>query len=275
MSRSPDLEALAQHWSDALASWAIPAEILAQAERDPWALPVERFAERADRAVKEPEGPSFERAAEPLKQRPGSVLDVGAGAGAASLPLARWATRITAVDDQPAMLDAFDERATALGVDHSTVEGRWPEVSAKVSSHDVTVVHHVVYNVPDLVPFLRALDAATVRRVVLELPTHHPLTWMNPLWKRFHGVSRPSTPAAGDLVEILSALEVTDLRAEYWMTEREAGFAAEAQDRMPQAELIAQRLCLPSTRAQEVAVALDDIDRTHRDLVTVSWTPAQ
>ena len=275
MSRSPDLEALAQRWSEALASWAIPPEILERAERDPWALPVECFADRADRAVKEPEGPSFERAAEPLRQRSGAVLDVGAGAGAASLPLAPWATRITAVDDKAPMLAAFVERATALGVDHTTVEGTWPEVSATVPAHDVAVVHHVVYNVPDLVPFLRALDAVALRRVVLELPAHHPLTWMSPLWEKFHGVSRPTAPAAGDLVEILSALDVSDLSAEYWMTQREAGFAADAMDRMPQAELIAQRLCLPSSRVQEVDAALDDVDRTHRDLVTVSWTPSQ
>lgn len=275
MSRSPDVAALAQRWSDALASWAIPPEILEHAEGDPWTLPVERFADRADRAVREPEGPSFERAAEPLRQQPGSVLDVGAGAGAASLPLTPWATHITAIDAKPEMLSAFDERAFELGVEHSTLAGRWPDVSDAVTPHDVTVVHHVVFNVPEIVPFLRALDAATVRRVVLELPTHHPLTWMSPLWEKFHGITRPTVPAAGDLVEILSALEVGDLRAEYWMTEREAGFAGEASDRLPQAELIAQRLCLPSSRASEVAAALDDVDRTHRDLVTISWTPSR
>jgi ubiquinone/menaquinone biosynthesis C-methylase UbiE len=266
---------MAQHWSDALAAWAIPPEILERAERDPWVLPVERFADRADRAVLQPEGPSFERSAEVLRHQPGSVLDVGAGAGAASLPLAPWATHITAVDDKPAMLTAFTERAVQLGVEHSTIEGRWPDISGGVTAHDVTVVHHVVFNVPEIVPFLKALDQVTVRRVVLELPTHHPLTWMTPLWEKFHGISRPTAPAAGDLVEILSALEVRDLSAEYWTTEREAGFAGEVSDRMRQAELIAQRLCLPSGRAAEVADALDDIDRTHRDLVTVSWTPSQ
>ena len=274
MTRTTDLATMAHHWSSALASWAIPSQILDAAERDPWMLPVSRFAARADDAVHAPSGPSFERAAEVLRDNSGTVLDVGAGAGAASLPLSPWADLITAVDGNPSMLSAFAERVTKLGVAHELVEGQWPQVSTQVATHDVTVVHHVVYNVPDIVPFVRALDAVTRRRVVLELPTHHPLTWMSPLWQHFHGISRPTAPAAGDLVEILGALEVRDLSAEYWQTQPEAGGHPQgAAERMEQADLVAQRLCLPSSRAAEVAAELGHLDRDHRDLVTISWTP--
>ena len=263
---------MTDHWAQALAAWAIPPEILERAERDPWVHPVDRFASRADRAVADPEGASFERAAEVLRDEPGTVLDVAAGAGAASLPLAPWATHITAVDPDPQMLSAFDDRATRLGVDHSTVEGTWPQVSDMVARHDVVVVHHVVYNVPDIAPFLRALDAASARRVVLELPTHHPLTWQNPLWQKFHGVQRPTTPTAGDLVEIASALGFADVSADYWSTRREAGFAATGEGRTAQAEVVAQRLCLPQSRVPEVSEALAEVDNEQRDLVTLSWT---
>ena len=263
---------MTDHWAQALASWAIPPEILAQAEHDPWAHRVDRFAQRADRAMAEPVGPSFERAAEVLRDRPGSVLDVGAGAGAASLPLATWATHITAVDSNQQMLTAFALRAGQLGVDHSTVEGTWPAVSGEVRPHDVAVVHHVVYNVPDIVPFVRGLDRASRRRVVLELPTHHPLSWMNPLWEQFHGLTRPTSPTAGDLVEILSALGLPDVSAEYWSTQRDAG-AATAEELQAHAEEVTGRLCLPVSRAPDVAAALEGIDQHFRDLVTVSWTP--
>ncbi|HEX5018295.1 MAG TPA: class I SAM-dependent methyltransferase [Actinomycetes bacterium] len=277
MTRSTDLAALAEHWSSALSSWAIPDEILRAADRDPWALPVSRFAARADRMVDAPSGPSFERAVEVLRGDPGSVLDVGSGAGAASLPLAgplaAHATSITAVDSKPEMLQAFSERAEELGVAHATVEGIWPDVASDMSPHDVVVVHHVVYNVSDIVPFVRALDQVGRRRVVLELPTHHPLTWMGPLWQQFHGITRPTQPIAGDLVEILSALELADVTAEYWTTRTEAGFPSDPAQRLEVADLVAQRLCLPSSRAQDVADALEHVDRDDRDLVTVSWTP--
>ncbi len=266
---------MAQHWTDSLASWAIPQPILDAATRDPWMLPVARFAGRADRAVADPAGVSFERAADVLRDDPGSVLDVGAGAGAASLPLAPWATSLTAVDGQAAMLEAFAERASTVGVVHHEVQGTWPAVAGEVAAHDVAVVHHVVYNVADIVPFLAALDAKVRRRVVLELPPHHPLSWMSPLWKQFHGLERPVSPIAGDLVEILGAMDVADLRAEYWThVDPAAADGSDGETLDERAAMVAQRLCLPVEREPDVAHALGDVaPGYHRDVVTVSWTP--
>jgi SAM-dependent methyltransferase len=266
---------MAQHWADALASWAIPQHVVDAATRDPWVLPVARFADRADRAVSDPGGVSFERAAEVLRGDPGSVLDVGAGAGAASLPLAPWATDITAVDGDAAMLEAFVERARGAGVEHREVVGQWPAAAAEVARHDVVVVHHVLYNVSDVVPFLDALDAKASRRVVLEIPPHHPLSWMSPLWKQFHDLDRPSTPIAGDLVEILGAMEVADLSAEYWTVDAVTASDGSSEETAAQrAQIVTQRLCLPPEREPEVAAVLADVDPGyHRDVVTISWTP--
>jgi hypothetical protein len=114
--------------------------------------------------------------------------------------------------------------------------------------------------------------------VVIEVPTHHPLTWMNPLWKQFHEVQRPTTPTAGDLVDILSAMRCEDLLAEYWQLP-EPGLAesdnTESDNRVSEARvaLVTQRLCLPQERASEVAAALREVDDSRRDLVTISWTP--
>ena len=278
MSRPTDLASLAKHWSDALASWAIPQQILNSASRDPWHLPVTRFADRADRAVSNPTGVSYERAAESLGSR-GSVLDVGAGAGAASLHLAPVTAHLTAVDSEPEMLQAFAQRAGELGVDYTLVVGRWPDVAPRVPKHDVAVAHHVVFNVLGIVEFLQALDAEATRRVVLELPPHHPLTWMNPLWSTFHGVERPSSPIAGDLVEILSAMGVDELRAEYWQLDRAEHLASEKSDDESQRQrsaLTTQRLCLPTSREGEVLEALRALPADdRRDLVTVSWTPSR
>lgn len=266
---------MAAHWREQLAGWGIPSHILAAAPTDPWAHPVARFAGRADRAVAEADGVSFERAAEVLRDRPGSVLDVGAGAGAASLPLHTWAIELTAVDTSTAMLDAFRERAEALEAKHRELEGRWPDVAADVDPHDLVVAHHVVFNVPDLVPFLVALDAVAIRRVVLELPPHHPLSWMNELWVQFHDLHRPSGPTAGDVVEILGELGVADLRAEHWVRhDPSAASGAEQETPQERAELVARRLCLPAERVPEVVTALEHVDPGyHREVVTISWTP--
>src|SRR5438552_2984177 len=145
-----------EEWRDALASWALPEEFLARAPSSPWALPTGLFVARAARVLEEPRKRSAEIAFEALPDG-GSVLDVGAGAGAASLALAPRAGRIVAVDQSEEMLAAFDELAAGAGVLHDSLVGSWPDVASRVEPADVVVCNHVLYNVADLEPFAHAL----------------------------------------------------------------------------------------------------------------------
>lgn len=262
--------AAAREWARALGEWAIPPAILAGADRSPWSHPVGRFADRADAALANPSGPSFDQARAALADdTPGTVLDVGAGAGAASLPLAPWASAFTAVDREPGMLAAFRERADGLGRPARTVDGRWPDVAADVPLHDVVVCHHVVYDVADIAPFLRALTDHARRRVVVELPPRHPLTWMAPLWLAVHGVVRPTRPTADDLLAVLDELGLADgLTVDRWRRTEEA----DLQPLADRAALVTRRLCLPPGREDEVAALLADVDRGGlMDVVTLAW----
>lgn len=180
------LEGLLECWRSDLAAWAIPDEITTAVTDSPWVLPRTVFARRADRIVAAPSGPSFERAWAALDP-PGSVLDVGAGAGAASLPLLPRCTALMAVDTEQDMLDLLADRAAAAaaGAQPRLVHGRWPDVAAEAGTADVVTCHHVTFNVPDIEPFLAALTAAARRIVVLEMTVAHPLISLNPLWLRF------------------------------------------------------------------------------------------
>ncbi|HEX2266853.1 MAG TPA: class I SAM-dependent methyltransferase, partial [Actinomycetota bacterium] len=91
----------AQQWGESLEKWAIPGDILTAAPESPWGFPAGLFARRADHAhaAKEP-SPSNRRALEALPER-GSVLDVGCGGGAASLPLASRTSHLIGVDPSP------------------------------------------------------------------------------------------------------------------------------------------------------------------------------
>ena len=181
---------LLDKWRADLAAWAIPEHITAAVPDSPWVLPRQVFARRADRLMAEPAGPSYEREREALEPA-GTVLDIGSGAGAACLPLAPPATSVTAVDTDAGMLTLLAERAAAAGLDSRTITGRWPDVADLVGPADVVTCHHVVYNVPDIWDFLAALTSYARRRVVVELTAVHPLTSLNPLWLRFHGLRRP------------------------------------------------------------------------------------
>ncbi|MEC3973858.1 class I SAM-dependent methyltransferase, partial [Amycolatopsis sp. H20-H5] len=103
-------------WARLLDSWAIPDEILAGAEESPWVLPRQVFVRRADAQLADPLGATHRDAVEALG-RSGTVLDVGAAAGAASLPLAGRApvTAITALDTDDELLAVFADRAAGLG----------------------------------------------------------------------------------------------------------------------------------------------------------------
>jgi SAM-dependent methyltransferase len=254
-------------WREQLEDWAIPEEILAAAPESPWGCPVGLFRSRARRAGSRPVTPSNREAARFLPAG-GTVLDVGAGGGAASLPLAGVAGQLVAVDESPAMVAAFLAAADAAGVAAEGVEGRWPEVAGRVAPADVVVCHHVLYNVADLAPFADALTGHARRRVVAELTDRHPLAGLGPLWRRFHGLERPTGPGAD---EAMAALEALGLRVARQDWESQDRFGFDDLD-----ELVAftrRRLCLPAARDPEVAAALLDEGTRQVDGVWVSGQP--
>jgi SAM-dependent methyltransferase len=269
---------LLDRWHADLAAWAIPDEISSQVSESPWVLPRTVFARRAERQVRQPFGCSFEREREAL-ERPGAILDVGAGGGAACLPLAPFATGITAVDTDPGMLDALAAQAARLGTAVTVVVGRWPDADGQVGDADVVTCHHVLYNVADLEPFVTALTSRARRRVVVEVTARHPLTSLNPLWERFHGLTRPDTPTAQDLLAILTALGL-EIGARTWTRPAEAEHTSFAE----MVDVTRRRLCLPPGRAGEVATALReagvdenepvDLGSSGREVVTIWWPGA-
>jgi SAM-dependent methyltransferase len=185
----------------------------------------------------------------------GSVLDVGVGGGAASLPLAGHAALIVGVDTSRDMLSTFDEGARAMGVEARTVEGAWPDVAPEVPDTDVVVCSHVLYNVSDLEPFVRALDAHARRRVVTEITASHPLAWMSQLWRRFHALERPSGPTADDAFDALAELGLSPQREDEVRTPLSSGF----ERREDAVALVRRRLCLPPARDAEIETALGDL----------------
>lgn len=242
----------AARWRAALEEWAIPPEILAAAPESPWQLSTAPFAARADRAMREgPITPSRRRALEVLPEG-GAVLDVGAGAGAASLPLVTRAARLVAVDGDAAMLEALRARVPAA-VELTVVHGRWPDVAGQVDDVDVVVCNHVAYNLPNLDEAVAAMTAKARRRVVLELTALHPRSGQNFLWPIFHGIERPSRPTAADAVDVV----------------RETGVDPQTEERLPSDVMLASHelpdlvatvrryLCLGPDRDPEIAAALE------------------
>jgi SAM-dependent methyltransferase len=265
-------------WREELEAWAIPEEILERAPESPWGFPVGMFRARAEWALDAEPTPSNREALRFLGEG-GTVLDVGAGGGAASLPLAGAASRIVAVDESPGMTEVFLEAAEKAGVEAAAVLGRWPDVAAQVGPADVVVCNDVLYNVQDLGPFALALTGHARRRVVAQITRAHPLAPLGPLWRRFHGLDRPQGPTADDAVEALRSLGLTVERQD-WTTPNAGGFEHLA-------DLVAflrRRLCLPADRDLEIAAAVEPVavhdaagwrlGPLDRPVTTLSWADA-
>jgi 2-polyprenyl-3-methyl-5-hydroxy-6-metoxy-1,4-benzoquinol methylase len=243
--------AAAERWRRALGEWAIPQQILDQATESPWHHPPKLFARRAEQALDEAPRPSRLRALEALPDG-GTVLDVGVGGGAASLPLAPPAGLVIGVDSGEGMLEAFTRAADQRGVASRAVAGSWPAVAAEVPLADVVVCHHVFYNVADLVPFAAALTDHARRRVVVELSGDHPTSNLNPLWMALHGLERPSAPVAEDAAAVLAEM---GLAVGFEAFERP--WHRQDDDRPEMVAMLRRRLCVGPERDAEIDAFLD------------------
>jgi SAM-dependent methyltransferase len=241
-----------ERWRDQLRALAIPAPILEAAPESPYGFPTELFRQWRKRSDPAASSPTTARAREALPLR-GTLLDVGVGAGAMSLPLADVAGAIVGVDASLPMLEAFLAEASVAGVSARAVHGSWPEMASEVEPGDVVVCGHVLYNVQDLAPFTIALGEHARRRVVVEITDRHPWAWMGDLWQRFHHLDRHPGPTADDAIAALRQIGIHPRREEHESVGH-AGF-----ERMADAiALVRKRLCLPAERDDELREALGE-----------------
>lgn len=251
----------AEKWQTDLASWSIPQNILDQAEVPPWVHPPAMFALPSSIA----ESPSHRKAREALPLN-GSVLDIGCGGGVAAYAVAPPAKKVIGVDHQKEMLEMFAKNAQERNLECEIHEGFWPDVAAEVPVADVVTVHHVVYNVGNISPFISALDSHARKRVVIELPEFHPMTSATAGWEHFWNLSRPQSPTADDFFKVVQEMgfpaQIEKFSAEFPLDQ--------SADEV--AERTRIRLCLPLERLSDVQEFLANQPvPSKRDLAVIWW----
>lgn len=134
-----------------------------------------------------------------------------------SLPLRPPARRIIAVDSSRAMLESSPADITILG--------RWPAVASEAGRATVVVCGHVLYNVGDLAPFIRALHAAAQERVVIEITRSHPRNrpLERELWRHFWNLERPTGPTWEDALAVIEECGI-EPSVERWQSDERGGF---------------------------------------------------
>jgi SAM-dependent methyltransferase len=193
-----------------LAAWA--RRVRADAEQ------VERFGERhhdsdyygpiADRFRADPrrtDDPPLD-ALLTLARPDETWLEVGAGGGRYTLPLALATREVIAVEPSPGMLGVLREGLDEHRIRNvRPVEGRWPAAAGPDTEADVALIAHVGYDVEQIGPFLDALELSARRLCVAMLYWRRPSSALDRLWPAVHGVERAPLPELRDLVTLLMA----------------------------------------------------------------------
>ena len=161
------IEPATSRWRRLLEEWALPDDLLAAVPDSPYGWSPELWKRREQIAREQdtetPTG-AIVRSLMPVR---GSLLDVGAGTGRASLSHAAEGHRLTAVEKNPDLAAGLRQRSTEGALAVELIEGVWPEVATAVAIHDVAMCAHVVYDVQDVEPFLAALTAHARSGVVV------------------------------------------------------------------------------------------------------------
>jgi SAM-dependent methyltransferase len=248
-------------WSLALSEWSIPKEILDQAPESPWIHPAALF-NIPDVIEMTP----AHKLARELMPESGTVLDIGCGGGLAAFATTPPAIKVIGVDHQEDMLEMFESNAKKRGVNAQTFLGFWPAVADEVPMADVVTVHHVVYNVSEIVPFITALNSHARKRVVIEMPVEHPLSTMRAAWKHFWNLDRPTKPTPDDLMAVLVEMGIT-ARIKYFTGEMRNEKALEDATKFMRI-----RLCLPIEKEGEVRdFFANEKLSSARELAVIYW----
>jgi SAM-dependent methyltransferase len=260
-----------------LEDWALPDDLLDRAPESPYGWSPELWKRRAQVAREQGNETPTVVAVRSLLPDRGSLLDVGAGTGRASLLYAEEGHAVTAVEKNPDLLTHLDRRAAEKGIRIAEIEGSWPEAAGSVGMHDVAICAHVVYDVHDIRPFLTALISHVRAGIVVELTPDHPWSGLAPYYRRLHDLDRPDGPTYRDFVEVVAEVWPREPQVEVWRRSGQVWF--ETWDEI--LDHYSKRLVLPADRRHELRDLLEPEVRVHGDrlyvgsreriIVTVWW----
>jgi SAM-dependent methyltransferase len=115
-----------------------------------------------------------------------SFLDIGAGNGRWTIPAAKIARNVTAIEPSRSMLEMLHENIAKAGLNNvRIIQGRWEETD--IERHDIVSCTHAIYETKDFAAFIRKMEGHARERcyLVLRLPPYDGIT--GELFRKIHG----------------------------------------------------------------------------------------
>ncbi|HLF71968.1 MAG TPA: hypothetical protein VI759_07445 [Dehalococcoidia bacterium] len=133
-------------------------------------------------------------------------LDLGAGGGRYTLPIALKARHAYAIEPSAGMRQVLTDSAREHGIENVDIYGeRWPSPVSDAPVADVGYLSQVGYDIADIGPFLDQLEAHTRRVCIDVLFDRAPISDFAPLWEPVHGEPRVLLPGLAELIALLYA----------------------------------------------------------------------
>ena len=135
------------------------------------------------------------------------IIDVGGGAGRISLPLALRCHEVINVEPSPTMRMGFTRNAAGAGISNARIiEGEWPNIDAPAGS--VALVNHVTYLTRKIVPFIKKLEQAGRRRVLITVNSVPPPSFQRVLYQLVRGEAEQVVPGHVELINVIWELGI-------------------------------------------------------------------
>ena len=134
-----------------------------------------------------------------------SWLDVGAGGGRYTLPIALLARRVYAVEPSQGMREVLASSAEEHGIANLEIFAeRWP-CSSEVPVAEVGFISQVGYDISDIGPFIQQLERHSQSLCIALLFDRAPISDFAPLWQAVHGEERVLLPGLAEFMTLLYA----------------------------------------------------------------------
>jgi SAM-dependent methyltransferase len=135
------------------------------------------------------------------------VLEVGAGAGRLSIPLARHVGEVVAVEPHAGMAEALSADAAAAGASNvRLVRARWEDLGTDMADGAFAV--HLVYALPAIEDFVLRIQSIARQWAAIVVFAEPPQSRLFGFWPAVFGEPRQPNPSLPQLLDVLWSLGV-------------------------------------------------------------------